>query len=71
MKRLTTIASRLLNRVLAPLALVAGLTARVALRYGAGLAGAACLVVGFAKVTEAAGWLAAGALLMVLDRKVP
>lgn len=71
MKRLATVAARILDRVLAPLAPAAGLTARIVVRYGAGLAGATCLVVGFAKLAEPAGWLAAGALLLILDRKVP
>lgn len=71
MKRIAAFASRILDRAFAPLAPVAGWTARVAVQFGIGLAGAVCIVVGFTKITEAAGWLAAGALLLALDRKVP
>lgn len=71
MKRAAAFATRLLDRALAPLAPAAGWSARVALRYGAGLAGAVCLVVGFAQISVAAGWIVAGGLLLVLDRKVP
>lgn len=71
MKRARALAARVLDRVLAPFAPAAGFGAKVLLRYGAGLAGAVCLVVGFAKLDERAGWIVAGALLLVLDRKVP
>lgn len=71
MKQLRALATRTLDRLFAPLAPVAGWTARVAVRYGAGLVGGVCVVVGFAKITEPAGWLAAGGLLLMLDRKVP
>lgn len=71
MKSLAAYASRTLDRVLTPLAPAAGWTARVAMRFGVGLVGAACVVVGFAQLAEPLGWLAAGALLLLLDRKVP
>lgn len=51
------------------LAATAGTVARGVHRYGAGLAGGACVVTGAALIYPPAAWVVAGALLLILDQK--
>lgn len=62
---------RTLDVVVAAAAVAAGWSARQLVRYGVGLLGSACVVVGCSLIYAPAAWLAAGALLLALDRKVP
>lgn len=60
-----------MKRLTGAFAAAAGFCARLIVLYGVGVAAAACIVIGAALIYVPAAWLAAGGLLLLLDRKVP
>ncbi len=60
-----------MKRIVGAFAAAAGFVARLLVLYGIGAAAGVCIVVGAALIYAPAAWLAAGGLLLLLDRKVP